>query len=282
VVPSSTSRTFRTGPWEGPDRMTIAQRARLVIALGVMNLALAIAALAVGGLGVNQGTAGQAGSTLGSPVAAVPSPSAATPEASSTPVPSTVGSPTPSLGETGSPTPGTSPSVVPAETATPSPGTPASSNAPLAHRTPAPTTAPQPQKTPTPTARPTPRPTPAPTAQPAVPRPRPPCPGTVNGPPGHGKVTDPGRPCGKSHPPKRTTGNRGNASGASWSWLIVLAFPALGGGAAVRRTIFSRRRPHLRRSQPGRPIATLGVRRRSYPADGEPWETRRDATREIG
>lgn len=263
--------------------MTIAQRARLVIALGVMNLALAIAALAVGGLGVNQGAPGQAGSALGSPVAVVPTPSASAPGPSSTPVPSTVGSLTPSLGATSSPSPSTSPSEAPAETATPGPRTPASSSPPLAHRTPAPTTAPQPQKTPRPTARPTPRPTPAPTARPAVPRPRPPCPGTVNGPPGHGKVTNPGRPCAHAHPPKRTTGHRGNTAGASWSWLIVLAFPALGGGAAVRRSIFSRRRSQPKRpSQPRRSIATIGVRKRRYPANGEPWETRRDATRDIG
>jgi hypothetical protein len=176
--------------------VTSAQRARLVLALGVLNLVLATFALAVGIVGPRQPDQGVAGvdrspppssaapspeATQSSPVAIVPTPGSSVESGSPVPgsTPSAVASPI------GSPSLEPSPSaVVVAVVPTPTPTTPGaggSGNGPSSQppTTPAPPANPTPtaaQPTPTaapPAQRPTPRPTPTPARATPPPTPRP-------------------------------------------------------------------------------------------------------------
>ena len=194
--------------------MTTAQRARLVVAMGLLNLILATVALTAGAVlpTAPDGGIAVASSTPGSPSTppASTSPSSSEPAPTATPtgpsgpevtpVPSTPASaPPPSSTPSGpivaeGPTP-TPPAPTPVATA------PTPTVAPVGH-TPAPTPAAPHPTPPQATPRPTPRPTPAPTPAPVVGKQkgaRPPCPGDVSGPPGHHKINPPAtRPCGKN------------------------------------------------------------------------------------
>jgi hypothetical protein len=199
---------------EGLNRVTTAQRARLVVAMGVLNLVIGSMAIALA-LGMPRQPRVAEQSPPPAPVAVVPSRTPAAP----TPGP-TAGSPEPS-------------STAPAEPSPPPPGPPStvpSSNPGTIALGPVSVTRPTPQTQPTsppptgppsnpPTTQPTaPPPTAQPTVQPPKPTPpvpkptpspkpvahknmRPPCPGTVDVPPGKGKVAQADRPCKPSSPP---------------------------------------------------------------------------------
>ncbi len=221
--------------------MTTAQRARLVLALGVMNLVLAVAALAVGGLGGQvPGIAAGASGVAIAPSAPAPSAAGSGPASPGTspgtPVPA---SPPASVAPASPPTQVETPSATPtnappAPSATPEPGT---VGPPAVGQTPAPTVAPT-AATGRPAPKPSAKPTPAPTAASVINRPRPPCPGAGAVPPGHDKVVNPSRPCGH-HPPRRHRSVHGGtaATSAGWAWLIVFALPVLGGGP-IGRALF--------------------------------------------
>jgi hypothetical protein len=214
--------------------VTSAQRARLVVALGVLNLVLATVALAVGigaprvpgdGIAIASPSTVETGASplapseslpISSPgtfpssspsVSSAPSPS---PSSSAEPAPSPSGgiavvdrpSPTQQTRPTAAPTrsPAATPAATPVSTPRPTSGPP----------TPAPTV-----KPPKPTPKPTPAPTPRSTPEPAKGDDRPPCPGTVDGPPGHNKGAPSDRPCGKGH------GDHGNG-GTKGGVIIVL------------------------------------------------------------
>ena len=194
--------------------VTTAQRARLVVAMGLLNLILATVALTAGAV---LPTAPDGGIAAASSIPGSPStPPASTPLSSAEPTPTAT--PTGPSGPEITPVPSTPASAPPpsstpsgpivAEGPTPTPPgptptatAPTPTVAPVRH-TPAPTPAATPRPTPRATPRPTPRPTPAPTPAPVVGKQkgaRPPCPGDVSGPPGHHKVSPPvTRPCGKN------------------------------------------------------------------------------------
>ena len=234
----------------------------------MLNLVLVTVALAVGGLGPNAtGPASVARTQSARPStgpitgAASLVPSESTPPAAST-TPSASGAPgslaPASVEPLASSTPGASgqPGSSPEASLEPSgePFTPPASSQPAAGsgpqpggstqptRTPGPSRAPQPSHTPQPTR------TPAPSTIPAAPSPtpaarplkaRPPCPGSVDGPPGHNKTSGDGsRPCG--HGPKSHGDKHGNSG-----WLIVL-FPLSGSSAASWRMPGVRRRRRQR------------------------------------
>jgi len=236
--------------------VTAAQRARLVVALGVLNLVLATFALAVG-IGAPRQAPGDVAAVPSSPAATgepslgavgpTPASSSSAVPTSSSPSPSAPGSPSsspsiePSAVPSGGiivairPTPvptdgGAAPTTAPA--ATPRP-TPAITQAPVA--TPAPTPRATPKATPKPTPRATPQPTPKPTPKPkpaGKPAVRPPCPGEIDGPPGQQKGEGGDRPCGKD--------KKDHTKGG-----IVLVLPmtlALAGDRLRRRTSRSLRR----------------------------------------
>lgn len=184
--------------------MTSTQRARLVVALGVLNLVLATFALAVGFGSPRQPNGGIIAAISPTPIVV---PGSVAPGA--TPGGGGPGSPEPSEGPSASSSP-VSPSSEPGPSATPTgvvvaerPSNPPASERPVAIPTTAPTQPPTaPKPTPVPTPRATPRPTPAPTPAPAKTRSRPPCPSAVDGPPGHHKDISGSRPCGKGSGPK--------------------------------------------------------------------------------
>jgi hypothetical protein len=250
--------------------VTTAQRARLVVAMGLLNLILATVALTAGLVGPTQRDDGIA--AIGSPGpsvgAVVPSSSAApTPSASTgggtEPSPPSVG---PSVEPSIAPTPG--PSTEPAASTPPSEGpivalaptpTPGSTNAgrPPVVATPRPTASPTAKPTAHPTAKPTTnptaKPTPRPTSTPApisgkAKKPRPPCPGDGTGPPGHNKVQPaPGRPCAAK--------DNGKGKGGGGNGMVVVLPLAIGGLAATIRTrlaLGSRRVVRMTRSKAGR------------------------------
>ena len=223
--------------------MTSAQRARLVVALGVLNLVLAAFAFAVG-IGAPEFPSG--GIAVGSSTPGVVTPSA---EGSSQPTGTTEPSIAPSEGASGEPSVGPTESA----SATPAPSgggiavrpTPSPTGSPVIRPTAAPTTGPTPTvaptqppgATPTPgpvaTPKPTPHPTPQPTPKPTpTPKPvahehkRPPCPDVVDGPPGHNKNVSTDRPCGK--------GDNGKPKGGI---VIVLPLAAVALGGTARRRI---------------------------------------------
>ena len=257
--------------------MTSAQRARLVLALGVLNLVLASFALAVGIVGPRQPDQGVAGVDRSSP----PSSSAPSPGATqSSPVAIVPSTPSPSV-ESGSPLPASTSTVEPSAIASPSvepspsvvvvavvptptpttsgaggsgngpssqpattPGPPANPTPAAATPTPRPTPPPTPtpaRATPPPTPRPTPQATPAPTARPVTKpvRARPPCPGAVDGAPGHNKTGQADRPC-KSHRHHAKGSTGGKAKGG-----FVIVLPQVAGtllGVGRRRALRPLRR----------------------------------------
>lgn len=195
--------------------MTSAQRARLVVALGVLNLVLATFALAVG-LGAPRTAPNEVAGASPTPIV-TPGPS--TSPSGPTPSPATIppgGSP-----GTSTPPPSTQPSASVGPSVTPLPsgqvaigprassaGSPAAGStnppntkptqppAPTPRVTPAPTPRITPAPTPRATPRPTPKPTPNPTPKPDKTKTIPPCPGAVDGPPGKNKGEGGTRPCG--------------------------------------------------------------------------------------
>ena len=215
--------------------MTKAQRARLVVAMGLLNLILATVALTAG-LVAPVRPSGDIAGNLGTPGSSRPvaSPSASEPTATS------------STGANPEPTPsGVVPSVVPSleppveSSAEPSASTAIPTEPPVVAVIPTPTAGtagpsePPLVSTPRPTVGPTAHPTPNPTPIPEpvadkVNKPRPPCPGDASGPPGHHKVVlPPGRPCA----PATSNGNGHGGNG-----LVVVLPLALGGVAATIRT----------------------------------------------
>lgn len=218
--------------------MTTAQRARLVVALGVLNLVLATLAFAVGITAPTPPT--DIAVAPSTPAPALTLPPAETPPPVRTPEPSERPGPTvtpPEATPTVGPT--SEPSTIPVPTGV----------VIVANRPPAPSEAtlptPEPTSTatppdPTPTAKPpkpsTGPPAPPPTAKPPKPAVRPqahpPCPGTVEGPPGHSKGEPWSKPCGN--------GKGGPKDG------IVIVLPLALGAAVVgsrRRIADSLRRP---------------------------------------
>ena len=183
--------------------MTSAQRARLVVALGVLNLVLATLAFAVGITVPELPPDGVA--VIPSPTAPAPvslPPVEPPPSPQQTPEPTTPQqTPEPTPTQTATSTALAEPSAIPVPTGVvivaarpPGPSQAAEPTAPPAN--PDPTTRPgptNPPPKPTPTAKPPPRPTPAPAAKPQA---HPPCPGTVDGPPGHHKGEPWAKPCG--------------------------------------------------------------------------------------
>jgi hypothetical protein len=226
---------------EPTSRVTKAQRARLVVAMGLLNLILATVALTAG-LVAPARPSGEIAGNLGTPGPSHPvaSPTASQPTATSSigavsePTPSAVApSVEPSLEPPVEPSVEPSPSaVIPTEPPvvavipTPTAGTTRPSQSPLVS-TPRPTVRP----TAHPTTHPTPNPTP--TAEPVagkVIKPRPPCPGDASRPPGHHKVAPPpARPC---------TPATSNGNGHGGNGLVVVLPLALGGLAATIRTRF--------------------------------------------
>jgi hypothetical protein len=196
--------------------VTNAQRARIILSLGVLNLVLATIALAVGGVSLQQRS-----TTSQPPVAVVTSPTPGpTPDAgpgssaeptTEPPGPSLAPTPVPSSAPV-SPSPSPTAAVAsasptaPAATASPTATTPAVSS-PTTQPEPTATSAPTSQPTTAPTSQPTPRPTSTPTAAPPTPRPTPavtprptpkPTPRTTPEPTDGPLVREPDR---KKHPP---------------------------------------------------------------------------------
>jgi hypothetical protein len=241
--------------------VTSAQRARLVVAMGLLNLILATVALTAGliapaqpngGIAVgpsSQPSAGAPGSSS-EPAGASPSASPATSGASASPTPGASESTPPA---SASPVPSGEPSASPTESAptvaqgpTPTPAvvrTPAPSTTPHSTPTPRPTSrptaTPPTPPTPKPTAKPTARPTPVPTATPIgvkAKKPMPPCPTAGGGPPGHNKGEgSTTRPCGSK-----------NDRGKGGSGVVIVLPLALLGAAATgrRRLVTGIRRAH--------------------------------------
>jgi hypothetical protein len=212
--------------------VTSAQRARLVVAMGLLNLILATVALTAGLVTPTQPDRDIAGGTSPNPGVIAPS-SSSGPTASSPSTTGPGGSPTVpgSSGSAPPVSPGPSSSIEPsaspapsgplvAQGPTPTPPSVATASPSLGNgQTPAPTATPPPIRTPSPTAtpratpRPTAQPTPQPTARPTptptpvlakARKPRPPCPSVDTLPPGHHRSAEPGtRPCGgKGEHPK--------------------------------------------------------------------------------
>ena len=231
--------------------MTTAQRARLVVAMGLLNLILATVALTAGFVIPNRpqrDVAAIVGTPAPSALTVSPSPTGP-PTPAATPIGTPIGtpeptSPAPSVEPSagGSVEPTVSPSVAPTRAPdasggpiiaggqTPSPAT-HETPSPTAVATPQPTAVAPPQPTvrptPQPTVRPTPRPTPAPTQVGRVLKPRPPCPADADGPPGHAKVAPPPtRPC--------APGTKGHGAGSNG--MVVILPLALGGLVATIRT----------------------------------------------
>jgi hypothetical protein len=246
--------------------VTNAQRARLVVALGLLNLILATVALTAGlvapaptGPDVAQATTTPASGSevpAGSPQPTGPAASGSPIETSASP-----GSSESTPPESAAPSPSVEPSASPAasgpivaEGPTPTPGSVASTP-PLLHgggrtpppspiATPQPTPRPTPRPTPKPTVRPTPAPTPAPNGDKAK-KPRPPCPSADAGPPGHNKTApSPSRPCGS-----KGAGHGQGSNGIVFVLPLALAGAAVGGG---RRRIAETVRRVRRRARGGR------------------------------
>jgi hypothetical protein len=242
-------------PGRSLDRdVTSAQRARLVVALGVLNLVLASLAFAVG-IGAPRLPAGEVAAVSLVPSAAAPSSLArgeprptpplepspsvarpletpASPGPSATVEPSTIPVPTGAIIVAARPT--ERPTPAPAR---PTPGATSPASTPAATNpasTPAPTAKPKPTNPPhaTPAVKPPPKPTPPP--KPAVkPKAHPPCPSAIDGPPGHSKGQPGHEPCGKGK------------SKESKGGVIVVLPVALTAAAATGRRRISR---SLRRS----------------------------------
>jgi hypothetical protein len=234
--------------------VTSAQRARLVVALGVLNLVLATLALAVGISTPLQPLPGIAAVPSSTPAAPVSLPPVGTLPPLRTPAPEPPG-PSSTPPATPEATPTSEPSAIPIPTGvvivadrptpppdstepTAGPTTPAATPDPTAK--PAPTNPPHP----TPSTKPPPKPTPTP--RPAVQaQAHPPCPGSVEGPPGHSKGEPWEKPCGNG----KGGGNNGNGNDNTKGGVIIvlpltLSAAALGGRRRIADTL--RRRPSAR------------------------------------
>jgi hypothetical protein len=234
--------------------VTSAQRARLVVALGVLNLVLASLAFAVGITAPTQPTDGVAAapSTAPSPVSLPPPIETQTPPPSrSTPGPTQpTSTPAPTPTPTPTATPPVEPSAIPVPTGVvivaarpPGPSQAAAPTAPAPTPDPAARPAPtDPPPKPAPTAKPPPKPapTPKPAAKPQV---HPPCPGAVEGPPGHSKGQPWEKPCGKGG-----SGDSGKSKDAKGGIVIVLPLALSMWLAGGRRRVADslRRRPSAR------------------------------------
>ena len=248
--------------------MTSAQRARLIVSLGIVNFVLASIVLGAGGFELQQRSAGSP-----PPVAVVPTPTPTTstsgptgaptptptgtatpPGASATPTPAPSVSPTPlipgatpTLAPAGSGTPPTQPTPFPEPTQSTA-KTPAPTAAQTARPTPRPTAQPTPRPTAQPTARPNPKPTPRPTARPTpkpTPKPtqvvarptkaakgHPPCPTKFGPPPGQDRTDDPHHPCGKGKG-NETTASK-NKKGVEGGIILIVPLTALTAAWATR------------------------------------------------
>jgi translation initiation factor IF-2 len=245
---SSAERTSPPVPGSRTDTVTVAQRARLVVAMGLLNIILATVALTAGIVGPTR-PEGQIAEGSRAPA---PSAVATAPTSSVAPTPGATdpGSvPSPS-GVVPSSDPGTAPSPsAPASAAPPAsePPTVATGSTPPFTR-PEPGATREPTAAPpvvTPTARPTPRATPRPTPRPnPTPEPAtgkvrkaaPPCPTKGGTPPGHQKVQPPpDRPCGN--------GSSNGKSGGVVLVLPLLAGGLVGGARAVTRRVRPGRSP---------------------------------------
>jgi hypothetical protein len=229
--------------------VTSAQRARLVVALGVLNLVLATLAFAVG-IGAPRPPLG---GVAAAPTPAPPSLAAVSPSVE--PVPTSAPAPTgPASSPTSAPPSVALPSVAPQPTEIPiggvavaerPPNNPPATSAPTsAPTTSPPRPTPTPASTPAPTTKPKPPPTPQPAAKPA----HPPCPGTIDGPPGHNKGQPYDKPCGKGGNGGGGDNGHGKDSNGGKGG-VILAFP-VGLAAFVAG---SRRR--IARSLRTRPLA---------------------------
>jgi len=220
--------------------VTTAQRARLVVALGILNLVLATLALGVGAFGVPSGpphpdTAANSPSPSAPPGTTEPEPTpGSTDEPGSTDQPGPTDEPTeppgteppsappasvPPAGEqpTEEPSaPTAAPPLIPGPGASEPPAVVPASNPPLAR---------PPTATPTPRPEPTapPAPTPAPVSDQ---KPRPPCPQNVSEPPGKAKVDTRQQPCGKAKGTKVAGQNGKRVEGG-----LVVIFPIAGAAA---------------------------------------------------
>ena len=236
--------------------MTPSQRARLVVALGVLNLVLATLAFAVGIGAPRQPLGGIAAAPTAAPSIAQASPPVASNPPSRSPAPT---EPTPSPEVPPSVAPPSvqpTPSEVPiggAEVAERPPARPPATNGPEAtsaptasptHPSPTPASTPAPTTKPPPTPKPEPTPKPPPTPQPASKPVHPPCPGTVDGPPGHNKGQPYEKPCGKSGGNGHDNGGNGSKGGVVVVLPIGLAALVAGGRRRVSRSL--RRRPLAR------------------------------------
>jgi hypothetical protein len=257
--------------------VTSVQRARLVVALGILNLALATMAFAVGTFGIPAsplvgpaqpsgntavGQSPSAGPTTSQAPASTPSgtaPASESPGGSSppeSPPASPAASPTPSSTTTAVnpniPPATIGPTLVPSGSPggeTPAPAQPTEApTVPTAQPTSTPSVQPTVAPTPAPTTAPTTRPTPAPTAQPAAEpaaRDHPPCPQDIEGPPGHNKTSDPKQPCGQGKDKHGSGKDHGQDNG------VILIVPFLGtliglSSRAQRRLLRRRHRRHGR------------------------------------
>jgi hypothetical protein len=226
--------------------VTSAQRARLVVALGVLNLVLASLALAVGISAPTQPIPGVAAAPSSTPAGPVSLPPVETPPPVRTPSPGPTESapPAPPPSATPEATPTTEPSVTPVPIgvvivanrppATPDPTTPAATPDPTARPNPT-----DPPKPPPSTKPPKPSPTPKPAVKPQA---HPPCPGSVDGPPGHSKGQPWEKPCGKGNGGDKGNGN--TKGGVIIVLPLALSAAAPGGRRRIAETL--RRRPSAR------------------------------------
>jgi len=228
MLPFGLRTTARPADREPGSIVTPAHRARLVVALGLVNLALAGVALAVGAFGLPLGPPSSPRPTEVAVISPTPEPSVPesppptptpTPQTQPPPEPSELPTPTPS--PTPTPPEETLPPIAVAPTASPAPR-PAATQAP-ARATPRPTPAPAAPPAAPPAVAPTPAPpavapTPAPPAAPTVDaKALPPCPERGDPPPGQAKVVGP-----KEHPCRPGAGvGRGDDDPASGVFLVV-------------------------------------------------------------
>ena len=213
--------------------MTPSQRLRLVIALGAVNLVLAIAAFGLAGtMNEAPGTAIRTPAASASPgpvAAATPAPPSRTPPPTGTPGPSF--GPTPAATELPGPTLGAVESSRPVAT-----------HIPVGTQAPAPT--PRPSH-PSPTPKPLPSPTPVPPVT-NTDRGHPPCPGSIDGPPGkHKSTAGDDRPCrgGNGNGGAPGSGGHATSTASQHAALVVQAVSTLSVGLVEPKVrVVSRRR----------------------------------------
>ena len=226
MLPFGLRSTARPADREPGSIVTPAHRARLVVALGLVNLALAGVALAVGAFGLPLGPPSSPRPTDAAVISPTPQPSVPESPPPPTPVPQTQ-PPEPSESPSASPSP--TPTPPPEATPPPIAVAPGASPAPRPAATQAPARAtPRPTPVPAgPTAPPAAAPTQPPPDAPAVDaKALPPCPEHGGAPPGQSKVVGP-----KEHPCRPGAGvGRGGVEPGSGIFLVL----PLGLAAAFR------------------------------------------------